>query len=61
MKTTGIAGDPVVVGLHNHEPSEEKVAIARARLTMKRTAESGIGKPAQILSRVQATLPEAAG
>jgi hypothetical protein len=58
VKTTGIAGDPVVMNLHNHEACEEKVAVVRARATMKRTAESGIGKPAEIFNRVQATLPE---
>ena len=55
VKTVGLA-DPVIVGTHNHEPSVEKVDVAKARETMKRTAETGIGKPAQIFNRVQAAL-----
>lgn len=57
VRTLGL-GNPEIIEIHNHEASEEKVAVQKARATMKRCAEVGIGKPAQIYSRVHATLTD---
>ena len=53
--TNGLA-DPVLVANHNHEASEAKVLVIKARQAMKATAAVGIGKPAQIFNRLQAGL-----
>ena len=56
IRTNGIVGNPVLLQEHNHLPSAEKTAVAKARDRMKRIAETGIGKPDAIYNRVQQTL-----
>ena len=56
VRTNGIVGAPVVLGEHNHLPSEEKINVTKARESMKRIAQNGVGKPDQIYNRVAANL-----
>ena len=56
IRTNGVVGVPVILNEHNHLPSEEKTAVAKARSTMKRVAENGVGQPHEIFNRVQRTL-----
>ena len=56
VRTNGLAVEPVILVEHNHLANPDRIAVAEARNTMKRVAETGVGKPAPIYSRVQRTL-----
>ena len=56
VSTPGLVGNPVILTLHNHLPNQGRVAVAKARATMKSVAKTGVGKPNDIYGRVQQTL-----
>ena len=51
---------PLILKEHNHEPKPEKVEAAKARAQMKMIAQSGLGKPQQILDCCRDSLSEGA-